>query len=88
MYLVTGAKFESENTRLMDKQRVKPVLLASWIALLDLRAVSRSFFYRHLISRQRLANGQSLEKSSPDYEALCHYDMINDEAAWILSEVL
>jgi hypothetical protein len=28
-----------------------------------------------------LANGQSLEKSSPDYETLCHYGIIADEAA-------
>jgi hypothetical protein len=28
-YIVAGAKFEPENTRLMDKQRVKSALLAS-----------------------------------------------------------
>jgi hypothetical protein len=28
-YLVAGAKFEPDNTRLMDKQRAKTVLLAS-----------------------------------------------------------
>ena len=28
-----------------------------------------------------LANGQSLEKSSPDYETLCNYGIIADEAA-------
>ena len=28
-YIVAGAKFELENTRLIDKQRVKSVLLAS-----------------------------------------------------------
>ena len=29
VHLVAGAKFEPENTRLMDKQQVKSVLLAS-----------------------------------------------------------
>jgi hypothetical protein len=39
---------------------------------------------RHLIDRicEHLANGQSLEKSSPDYEeTLCNYGIIADEAA-------
>ena len=31
--------------------------------------------------RELLANGQSLEKSSPDYETLCNYGIIADEAA-------
>ena len=54
IYIVAGAKFEPENTRLMDKQRIKSVLLASGSPYLISTAVSKSFFYRHLISRQRL----------------------------------
>jgi hypothetical protein len=34
-----------------------------------------------LCYRAATANGQSLEKSSPDYEALCNYGIIADEAA-------
>src|SRR2546422_10785827 len=43
----------------------------------------RRAFNQHLIDRicEHFANGQSLEKSSPDYEALCNYGIIADEAA-------
>src|SRR5881296_878371 len=45
--------------------------------------LKRQAFNQHLIDRicEHLANGQSLEKSSPDYEALCNYGIIADEAA-------
>jgi IS5 family transposase len=40
-------------------------------------------FNQHLIERisQCLAQGQSLEKSSPDYEELCNYGTITETAA-------
>jgi hypothetical protein len=43
----------------------------------------RRAFNQHWIDRicEHLANGQSVEKSSPDYEALCNYGIIADEAA-------
>jgi IS5 family transposase len=46
-------------------------------------SLKRRAFNQHLIDRigEHLANGQSLEKSSPDYEALCNYGIIADEAA-------
>ena len=45
--------------------------------------LKRRAFNQHLIERicEHLANGQSLEKSSPDYETLCNYGIIADEAA-------
>ena len=54
LYLVAGAKFEPENTRLMDKQRVESVLLASESPYLISAIISKPFFYKYLISRQRL----------------------------------
>ena len=46
-------------------------------------SLKRRAFNQHLIDRicSHLANGQSLEKSSPDYEALCNYGIIGEEAA-------
>ena len=46
VYLVAGAKFEPENTRFMDKQQVKSVLLASESPYLISAVISKSFFYR------------------------------------------
>ena len=45
--------------------------------------LKRRAFTQHLVDRicEHLAKGQSLEKSSPDYEALCNYGIIADEAA-------
>src|SRR5947209_3138574 len=41
----------------------------------SMASLKRRVFNQHLIDRicEHLANGQSLEKSSPDYEALCNY---------------
>ena len=49
----------------------------------SMASLKRRVFNQHLIDRicEHLANGQSLEKSSPDYEALCNYGIIADEAA-------
>jgi hypothetical protein len=49
----------------------------------SMASLKRRAFNQHLIDRicAHLANGQSLEKSSPDYETLCHYGIIADEAA-------
>jgi hypothetical protein len=49
----------------------------------SMASLKRRAFNQHLIDRicAHLANGQSLEKSSPDYEALCNYGIIVDEAA-------
>jgi DDE superfamily endonuclease len=49
----------------------------------SMASLKRRAFNQHLIDRicEHLANGQSLEKSSPDYEALCNYGLIADEAA-------
>jgi hypothetical protein len=49
----------------------------------SMASLKRRAFNQHLIDRicEPLANGQSLEKSSPDYEALCNYGIIVDEAA-------
>jgi IS5 family transposase len=43
-------------------------------------SLKRRAFNQHLIERisQHLAPGHSLEKSSPDYEALCNYGTIAD----------
>jgi hypothetical protein len=49
----------------------------------SMASLQRRAFNQHLIDRicEHLAKGQSLEKSSPDYEALCNYGIIADEAA-------
>jgi DDE superfamily endonuclease len=49
----------------------------------SMASLKRRAFNQHLIDRicEHLANGQSLEKSSPDYEILCNYGIIADEAA-------
>jgi hypothetical protein len=49
----------------------------------SMASLKRRAFSQHLIDRicEHLANGQSLEKSSPDDEALCNYGIIADEAA-------
>lgn len=49
----------------------------------SMASLKRRAFNQHLIDRicEHLANGQSLEKSRPDYEALCNYGIIVDEAA-------
>ena len=49
----------------------------------SMASLKRRAFNQHLLDRicEHLANGQSLEKSSPDYEALCNYGIIADEAA-------
>jgi hypothetical protein len=46
-------------------------------------SLKRRAFNQHLVERicEHLANGQSLEKSSPNYEVLCHYGIIADEDA-------
>jgi hypothetical protein len=49
----------------------------------SMASLKRRAFNQHLSDRicEHLANGQSLEKSSPDYETLCNYGIIADEAA-------
>lgn len=49
----------------------------------SMASLKRRAFNQHLIERicAHLADGQSLEKSSPDYEALCNYGVIAEEAA-------
>jgi hypothetical protein len=49
----------------------------------SMASLKRRAFNQHLIDRicEHLANGQRVEKSSPDYEALCNYGIIADEAA-------
>ena len=49
----------------------------------SMASLKRRAFNQHLIDRicEHLAHGQSLEKSSPDYETLCNYGIIADEAA-------
>jgi hypothetical protein len=49
----------------------------------SMASLKRRAFNQHLIDRicEHLANGQSLEKTSPDYEALCNYGIIVEEAA-------
>jgi hypothetical protein len=49
----------------------------------SMASLKRRACNQHLLDRicEHLANGQSLEKSSPDYEALCSYGLIADEAA-------
>jgi hypothetical protein len=45
-------------------------------------SLKRRAFNQHVIERicAHLANGQSLEKSSPDDEALCNYGVIAEDA--------
>ena len=49
----------------------------------SMASLKRRAFNQHLIDRicEHLANGQSLVKTSPDYEALCNYGIIVEEAA-------
>ena len=49
----------------------------------SMASLQRRAFNQHLLDRigEHLAHGLSLEKSSPDYEALCHYGVITEEAA-------
>jgi hypothetical protein len=49
----------------------------------SMASLKRRAFNQHLIERisQYLAKGHSLEKSSPDYEALCNYGTITETAA-------
>jgi len=49
----------------------------------SMASLKRRNFNQHLIDRicDHLANGQSLDKSSPDYEALCNYGVISELAA-------
>jgi hypothetical protein len=49
----------------------------------SMASLKRRAFNQHLLDRicEHLANGQSLEKSSPDYATLCNYGIIADEAA-------
>jgi hypothetical protein len=56
----------------------------------SMASLKRRTFNQHLIERicAYLANGHSLEKSSPDYEVLCNYGIITEVAAYILPAVL
>ena len=49
----------------------------------SMASLKRRTFNQHLIERisQYLAQGYSLEKSSPDYEELCNYGTITETAA-------
>jgi hypothetical protein len=49
----------------------------------SMASLKRRAFNQHLVDRicEHLANGQSLEKSSPAYQTLCNYGIIADEAA-------
>ena len=49
----------------------------------SMASLQRRAFNQHLLDRicEHLAHGLSLEKSSPDYEALCNYGVITEEAA-------
>ena len=49
----------------------------------SMASLKRRAFNQHLIERicAHLANGQSLEKSSPEYEELCNYGIITEWAA-------
>jgi len=49
----------------------------------SMASLKRRAFNQHLIERicAHLADGQSLEKSGPEYEALCNYGVITDVAA-------
>lgn len=48
----------------------------------SMASLKRRAFNQHLLERicEHLAHGLSLEKSSPDYEALCNYGVITEEA--------
>ncbi len=50
---------------------------------ISMASLKRRAFNQHLLDRicEHLAEGQSLEKFSPDYEALCNYGAITREAA-------
>jgi len=52
-------------------------------AAFSMTSLKRRAFNQHLIERivQHLAEGYSLEKSSPDYEELCNYGIITETAA-------
>lgn len=52
-------------------------------SVFSMASLKRRAFNQHLIERisQHLAKGQSLEKSSPDYEELCNYGTITETAA-------
>ena len=49
----------------------------------SMASIKRRNFNQHLIDRinDHLANGQSLDKSSPGYESLCNYGVIEELAA-------
>ena len=49
----------------------------------SMASLKRRAFNQHLLERisQHLAQGHSLEKSSPDYQDLCNYGTITDRAA-------
>jgi hypothetical protein len=49
----------------------------------SMASLTRRAFNQHLLERisQYLAKGQSVEKSSPDYEALCNYGTLTETAA-------
>jgi hypothetical protein len=49
----------------------------------SMASLKRRAFNQHLIDRicEYLANGQSLEKSSPAYDTLCNYGLITELAA-------
>ena len=49
----------------------------------SMASLKRRAFNQHLLERisQHLAQGRSLEKSSPDYQDLCNYGTITDRAA-------
>jgi hypothetical protein len=49
----------------------------------SMASLKRRAFNQHLIERivQHLAEGHSLEKSSPDYEELCNYGILTETAA-------
>ena len=50
---------------------------------MSMASLKRRAFNQHLLDRilEHLAHGLSLEKSSPDYDALCNYGVITKEAA-------
>jgi hypothetical protein len=56
----------------------------------SMASLKRRTFNQHLIDRicEHLANRRRLEKSSPEYDTLCKYDLITELAAYILPEVL
>ena len=52
-------------------------------AAFSMARLKRRAFNQHLVDRicTYLANGQSLEKSGPAYEALCNYGLMSESAA-------